>query len=616
MLRLRSVLIHTLTTGLLFSLAAGAAGATRDPGARCVAHKARALARACSADLHALGNLARGGDYHRFESRIAHSHSRLASRFARAEDRSRGACPAFGAPEEAMRVVGDMLEGVLEASSHSPAIGPCEVARLKAAARKCAADLSAWSHYARRGDAGAREQALATSDARFEAGWARAARRGGECGSDGRKDSVRAVLDQAASELVELAALTRETPVAELLRPEVVFAPGERQKHVWIPLPAEGVVLFDGTRGVHATAHDRTGRIAAAAGSTVDEFGAAELTLEEPAEHYGLTFTRTGSLREGKSVNVAVLFDFPEELFGGPGPSWDTVVYSPLRTFPEGEDVLQLPVDAPVESFEAWVYDQWGFYLEEGLPAELWYVASELAWSTCPAGQAAPTPGAAPPPGSTHDDNYCGISVFVHSMTTTFPGALKANVTTNAASWDAVGASIDHSNWFGTRGAKLVSNVNKNFQGASNVSQDGRQYCAAKIKDVSPANLAAWQEDCNLKVLTFEFSNGFGHWADVTQVTPNANNPNAATLRLQDYGANYQVGYTVANNVLTQTPMVDFSHPSAAGSTMAGNFNGTNTIAGDDWDEPTGFSVVCPCDTSGTTPKMPGATRSGKTLLP
>jgi hypothetical protein len=215
-------------------------------------------------------------------------------------------------------------------------------------------------------------------------------------------------------------------------------------------------------------------------------------------------------------------------------------------------------------------------------------------------------------------------------METTFPGALKANVTTTATSWDEVGDNLDHSCWFGTRGGKMVTNINKNYGGTSPATQNRKGYCAKELRDTSPANLAAWGEDCNVKVLIYDVTSFFGHWADVVTVTPDPNDASKATLNLQDYEDNYDVTFTD----IAAGDQIDFSG-APLDNVMRENFDQGDAVAGDDTvsvvlnprpipgvDKPqkipteeVWFYVVCECDPN-TNNGMPTSTKTGKQLNP
>ena len=410
---------------------------------------------------------------------------------------------------------------------------------------------------------------------------------------------------------------------AQVVHSEVSFAPGERELALWLPMSGPGEISLESSAGLSAEAYDREGDLLDGTGSAKGAI--TSLRSDVPSDFCMLMLSRPDDLlRTPQRVEIGVAFDDPLATFMEETPEREFTIHSPIRAFPGGLDVLEVPEDYPYASFAEFVESEYGYAPELGILGLQWFVNGEILrvlWP--PAGH----PGALPPTGASHDDNYCGISTFIHSMETTFPGALKANVTTNAASWDEVGDNLDHSCWFGIRGAKMVTNVNKNYGGNNPATQNGKKYCAKWIRDSSPANLAAWTEDCNVKVLVYDFMHFFGHWADVTSVTPDPTDANKASLNLQDYAANYNVAFSH----LTSGDQIDFS-AAPLNNTMRGNFDAGNPIAGDDTvpvlltprpeagkpiDVPTEevwFYVVCECDA--TTNATPTTTKSGKTLNP
>ena len=414
--------------------------------------------------------------------------------------------------------------------------------------------------------------------------------------------------------------IIRSERTAGLMGSDVTFEPGEVEKLVWVPLAAPANVLMESDQALSAEAYGPGRELVDWTGAVVGT--TTELRSEEPSEFFVVSLSRPEALRNTpQDVEVAIQFDDPLDAFIEDTPYRDHVIFSPFRTFPGGTDVFELPDGRSGPLFDLFVEEEYGYSPAFGIPGLGWLVDEEMPYVLYPP---AGHPAALPPQGANHKDNYCGISTFIHSMESTFPGALKANVTTNATSWDEVGDNLDHSNWFGTRGGKMVSNVNANYGGATPATQNGKQYCAAQLTDTSPANLAAWAEDCDLKVLIYDLASAFGHWADVTAVTPNPADATKATLNFQDYGANYNVAYTRSTAVGTQ---IDFS-AAPLNNTMRGNFDASDPVAGDGPTvvivsagsitvvptESVYFYVVCECDPA--TGGMPTTTQSGKTLNP
>ena len=110
-------------------------------------------------------------------------------------------------------------------------------------------------------------------------------------------------------------------------------------------------------------------------------------------------------------------------------------------------------------------------------------------------------------------------------MLTTFPGALATTVATDRTQWDEVGDRIGHSCTIGTPSWTFVDMVNRSYGLSSTKAENRKRYCATVISNESPANLAAWNEDCNVKLLVFDLSGAFGHYADITAITPDPADP-------------------------------------------------------------------------------------------
>jgi hypothetical protein len=591
--------------------------ATGGPGARCAAARLGAAASACRSQVQALAGYAVNGDMDALETKVGRAAERLARRFGRAELRGEGACPAEGGLAEAAGLFAETGELLLEFVGAGNT-GACGAAKLRALARKCQGDLAAWGRLARRGAPDRLERSLARSDAGFEKRYARAL--GDACASAGERDWLRRLLDEASGELAAAEGLTLGPRHAELLGPVVAFAPGEREKRLWLPAPGMSELLFERAPDLHAVAIDGEGDSFGVAGEleSPDVPGATLLQFPAPAEHANVLLIRSGDLRRARSVPVALGVRDPA--FAAGTLVFDAMLYSPLRSFPDGAEVAELPPGVPL-SFGDWVRAIWSYDPEEGLPALAWLPLSDLLLGSWPAA----APAVSWPPGAQHNQNECGISTFIHSFETKFPGALAADVTTNPQKWDAVADTIGHTNLLGNAGTTMVTYVNAAMSGTFGQLQgmptatpsktlDGKFYCAGRIFDRSPANLAAWSEDCNLRIVFFDievdFWNSFAHWVDVNQVTPDPMDATKATFAVQDYGVAFGAGYDSAGNDL------DFGvDPATATSVTARNFTGGNTVCGDSADEFVGFYVVCECDrTNPDFPILPRMTKSGKPL--
>ncbi len=411
---------------------------------------------------------------------------------------------------------------------------------------------------------------------------------------------------------------------SELMQSDILFQPGEIEKVVWVPLAGSASIVLESDKALSAEAYDQDRNLLDSTG--LPQGGLMQLQADLPSEDYVVALSRPDVLSDtSQSVEVGIQFDDPRAAFMEETPYREVVIFSPLRTFPGGTDVFELPDGSPYSTFDQFVETEYAYSPEQGIAGLQWLVQEQLLHTFCPP---AGHPGARPPTGSSHDDNFCGISAFIHSMQRSFPGALKADVAINSQSWDEVGDNLDHSCWFGVRGEKMVENVNSNYGGDNPDTQDGKSYCASRIRDTSPANLAAWAEDCDVKVLIYDIPNIFGHWADVLSVTPDPTDPSRGTLNLQDYEDNYDV--SLSNSA--SGDQVDFSG-APLDNTMRGNFDQSDPVAGDatatvalnprpmPGEEPklteisieaVWFYVVCECDPD--TGGMPTSTKSGKKL--
>jgi hypothetical protein len=582
---------------------------TPSPHERCAAARLSAAGAFCSEGLQALAVAARGGRSDVALERLEIAHEG----FLDAIERTAEACPAGPDLAEMQAALVGLGADAAEIAAHEET-GACGAAKLRALARKCTADAKAWTAFALRGDPDALTAALARSDAGFERRFARTSRR---CG-DGAREELRLAVDEAIGGLAEGHGLDAGPGHALLLAPELELAPGEREKRAWLPMPAAGALELPADRDLHAVAYDRSGTPIGAAGGALPN--AASLRLPEASDHYTVVLRRSGDLGEARSVPLRLTFDEPAEVFYPGAELDDPTIFSPLRTVPIGDEVQEVPPGFPAESFTEYVEKEFGWDLETGMPALLWLAESELVGFACPAGAAGPRP----PQGASHDQNYCAVSTFVHSMETTFPGSLPANVKTDPDRWDEVAWRMGHVNLWGTPGFLFTGTINRNWTGVEEdpqlkelveidpLAEDGKYYCAAKLSDVSPSNLAAWREDCDLKLLAYQLALPNGHWVNVDGVTPDPTAPGRASLKIQDYEESYSVGYQDASG----DPQVDFL-TAAPGSAMRELFGSSNTLAGDDWFEPLGFYVVCECDkTTPLYPELPSQTKSGKPLLP
>ena len=428
------------------------------------------------------------------------------------------------------------------------------------------------------------------------------------------------ILQMAAGLVSPMAGQGAAPKLARWLQPNVEFQPGVVERLYWFQFNAPGSILLAGDSQIEFSVLTQAG--VPAGGNEVqvfeqDEFSpqARQIYFPEPQGIYFIKFTRPrDGIGKTSGLELAVRYDDPESVFNAENLEIGPVLNSPLVEFPSGEPANRLPPLSAYDSFAEFVLREYGKDFQPGIPLILYVALQELAQTVCPAGATTtttapttpdPTPiHGYPPKHASHNNNYCGISMFINSMETNFPGSLPSDVRTNPDQWDRVGKNLDHSNTIGEKGNKFVERVNRRYRDRT-WAANGKNYCAAELDDTSPANLAAWSECCNLSLLVYDLVTVFGHWVDVTKV-------NGDELTLQDYDKNYKVKYDGPNE------NVDFS-TAPTDSAMGDHFRKrpfSKAIAGDGLFEIVDFYVVCGCDISSGKKEMPKTTKSGKRLKP
>ncbi|QUC64153.1 phage tail protein [Nitrosopumilus sp. K4] len=374
--------------------------------------------------------------------------------------------------------------------------------------------------------------------------------------------------------------------VARLLEADITLRPGQTSKY-WLPTPYM-TSLFVSDPFVSVGIFDENGNDIS---QSVEIFAADDhngFFLPPYHELFFVSFTNENSYQTTfeTAIQYSGIREDPELAM--------TVIDSPIISWDTGDYLFEVPEGFNYDSFVDFASEEFDFDSEMSF---MDYLKDEqLFFSECmlpPAGST--TSGPAPPDGARHNDNYCGISAFVHSMETTFPGALSHDIRTSKAQWDRLGDNLDHSNTFGERGGKFVDNVNKNF-GDRVITGDRKNYCAAEIEDTTPANLEAWSDVCNIKMLIYDIPS-YGHWVDINSISGN-------TINFQDY--NYSHSATFDGKV------VDFSSSGTGGPTLS-HFKGSNTKAGDGFFESVQFYAVCECDKSSES-RMPTTNSKGQNL--
>ena len=136
-------------------------------------------------------------------------------------------------------------------------------------------------------------------------------------------------------------------------------------------------------------------------------------------------------------------------------------------------------------------------------------------------------------------------------------------------------------------------------------ARNGKRYCAWELKNVSAANLRAWQKDCDLKVVVYDVDAGkatqkrrggkkgelrgmlWAHWFNIVAI-------DGKTLKLQDYDDRYDVRYTY----FSSEKYLDFGYCKNTLPAGRERFDDDDPKAGDGPGESIHFVVVCECDES------------------
>jgi hypothetical protein len=396
-----------------------------------------------------------------------------------------------------------------------------------------------------------------------------------------------------------------DTKIASLLKNQIVFESGEASKLFWFPANHPTTIKLLKAENLQLNIYDEITEITnQEIVSTTEEIpGIMKIDINKPGNYYFIEITRPNT-QDRFDIEAVISYPNPDIVYSPENLLEGTLIHTPLKEFPTGNDVFSIPPNTKWNSFNDYVDLEYDFNPDVGITFLDYTIEEELQETYCgiplpPAGDSAPDSAQR---GAQHNDNFCGMSVFIHSMNSTFPGSVRADVRTNTTAWDEVGDNLDHSNTVGTRGGKMVDNINKNYRDKIS-SADGVKYCAAEIDNTSAANLAAWAVDCNVKLLIYDLPE-FGHWADITAINGNR-------FTLQDYDKSYDVTYNESSE------NIDFSTADRS-SVMGKEFQGSDVIAGDDPLERVDFYVVCRCNTSFSTanPPMPTSNSHGTQLIP
>ena len=428
-----------------------------------------------------------------------------------------------------------------------------------------------------------------------------------------------------------------EVRMASLITSVIQFASGEPDRLFWLRAPAPGVVELRSRQQLSVTVFDETG--APATGGDVnitqtesDPWSVTVIDFQQPHDLCYLDLERSGDLDEELDVLVMLEYDDPASL-----PLWEETpgdrFFSPYRRFPSGEETVDVLAPTSALSFEDKVKEDFGYSVAMGTTFLSYAATAGLLTMLCPAPNPPPIVEArdlnppsnvtrqpmppatlrrpprirmpSAPTGAKSDDNYCGVGAFIHSMLLTFPGALPKNVASYPERWDEVADNINQTNKFGTPAAQLVAGVNRNYFWKSK-ALNGKLYCAWELKNVTKANLSAWHQECDLKVLVYDVDAekglqkrgvgdekerkkkrgvAWGHWLSIVEM-------DGPTFKVQDYDDDYRIRY-----INVPKPQLDFSFEEKD-STSRARFDDQDPIAGDGVGESIHFVAVCECDES------------------
>lgn len=375
---------------------------------------------------------------------------------------------------------------------------------------------------------------------------------------------------------------------AFLITPTIIFNSGESGKLFWTKMLGPGFLIYSGSDQITPAVLEFGSTVPITDSITFyqsfdgnSDVGAIE--FKKSTRDYFIRFDRNSGSNNLLVIEVEIKYNDPVSIFNEDN-LLKNIIYSPVISFPSGSLVNDLGEgSASFANFvnQTYLYDYTAgiAFLRYMLIHEIPYIDFADPVGIKPRMNPLSIEGPKPPPGAEHDDNYCGLSVFIHSMITTFPDALPVDVTTNPAEWDKIGDAIGHSNYFGERAAKLVSNVNENFGTKTTYVENGKKYRAQILQEnISSSDLSMMMEmGCNIKLLIYDIPE-FGHWVDVIGV-------NGMELTLQDYEDSMTVTYQ------SYTGTIDFS--SAPSSTTRDHFSGMDYIAGNGPFESITFVSVC-----------------------
>jgi|GEM_PF-4547779 len=371
-------------------------------------------------------------------------------------------------------------------------------------------------------------------------------------------------------DLLENEDTPKHNDFAYLIKPDVILKPGEQRKILWLEMPKPGYLVHSSNSNLAFAVYEKDNAIPLQDSITfIKNFeGNLEVDAVEFQKSSKLFFveiTRKGNTNNEIEIEMQLKFINPEEVYNV-SQIYQNKIFSPVLEFPSGIEVIDLGDGK--SAFTDFVFNNYYYDHTKGISYLIYLMQQELPLVEFNKAVNY-IPGATAPKGANHHENYCAISAFVRCMQTTFPDALSPYVTVNAFEWDLIGDAIDHSNIFGTRAAKLISNINKNFDASTAYVLNGKRYRAHMLENnISMSDLLMLLEvGFNIKLLIYDYPN-FGHWVDVDITST------STALRIVDYDTISWVFYNSEKGEL------DFEYLDP-NSVTATHFKGDNNIAGD-----------------------------------
>ncbi len=372
-------------------------------------------------------------------------------------------------------------------------------------------------------------------------------------------------------DLLENEDTPKHNDFAYLIKPDVILKPNEQRKILWLEIPEPGYLVHSSNSNLAFAVYEKDSAIPLQDSITfIKNFeGNLEVDAVEFQKSSKLFFveiTRKGNAYDEIEIEMQLKFINPEEVYNVSQIN-QKKIFSPVLEFPSGIEVIDLGDGK--SAFNNFVINNYSYDYKSGINYLVYLMENELPLVISNSKSEDFIYGASAPKGAMHNDNYCGISAFVRCMQTTFPDALSPYVTINAYEWDLIGEALNHSNIFGTRAAKLISNIDKNFYRSTEYVLNNKHYFAKLLQqNVTQEDLLThFESRHNLKLLIYDYPE-FGHWVDIDFVG------GQNSLQIVDYDAVTWIYYDPDKNEL-DLRMLD------SNSVLGRHFNKSDNIAGD-----------------------------------